>query len=152
MANDLRDAITSVELNDTDQLKKGTDKLGYDFSALPEEDILNVVWEILKPLQAQQRELHAQISEIHGYIKKAFGRDSDNASSQGATGARGIQGIKGDTGSQGIQGVKGDTGNSGSDGSDAVVSGHTGTQAFLTSTRGATKTLTIKNGLITGIK
>ena len=147
MANDLRASVSGEELTDTKQKLKATNKLGYDFTSLAEEDVLNTVWEMIKPLNEQQRNLRQQMDEVQKYLIKAFGRDADSAASQGAkgnTGAAGSQGI------QGIQGSKGDTGPQGASGADS--SAFTGTQAFLTSTRGATKTITVSKGLITGIR
>ena len=64
---------------------------------------------------------------------------------------KGDTGATGATGAAGATGAKGDKGDKGDDGSDAVVSGFTGTQAFLIDTRGRTRTITVSNGLVTRI-
>lgn len=107
MVNDLRASATSTSLTDSSQKQKGADKIGYDFTADSTEHTLNTVWEMLKPLQAQQRETHTQVAEIITYLNRAFGRDSSLAASQGP------KGDKGDTGAQGAQGIQGPTGNTG---------------------------------------
>ena len=116
MANDLRASKSGSKLTDTAQKKLGTDAYGQDFIA---EDVqMNAVIEMLKPLQEQQRNLHDEIDELQKYLIKAFGRDSDNASSQGAQGIQGIQGSKGDKGDIGNTGSAGSNGSDGSDGAD----------------------------------
>jgi hypothetical protein len=121
----LRGSITSTALTDASQLQRGTDKLGVDFSIDPAEQTLNTMWEIIKPLNEQIRQLHAQIDELQRYLLDAFGSESGAAASAGPTGATGSAGPTGNTGatgSTGSAGAKGDTGSTGSTG----VAGSTG--------------------------
>ena len=72
----------------------------------------------------------------------------------GSAGAKGSTGSQGATGPQGATGAKGNTGNTGATGATGAAGSGTldTTQAFLTSAKGATKTVTVVDGIITQIK
>lgn len=112
----LRSSASSTALSDANQLAKGTDKLGVDFSVDPAEQTLNTMWEIIKPLNEQVRQFHAQIDELQKYLLHAFGSDSGTAASAGPAGPTGAAGGTGPTGAGGPAGPSGGTGPSGSTG------------------------------------
>ena len=64
---DLRSTVSSTALADSDQLAKGTGKLGTDFTTDETEVALNTVWEMIKPLNEQVRHLHQMQDEMLKY-------------------------------------------------------------------------------------
>ena len=80
--------------------------------------------------------------------------DTGSTGSTGSAGSNGSNGSAGATGSTGPQGSTGATGPQGATGATGAAGSGTldTTQAFLTSTKGATKTVTVVDGIITQIK
>mgnify|MGYP003982855497 CR=1 FL=1 len=139
-----------------------------------EVPISNNIVDVIEELSGELNKLHDDVHHMYKMIYNAFGSaESEQWASQGAKGDTGSAGAKGDTGasgsngtngtngSAGAKGDKGDTGSQGATGatgatgaagSDAAVSGYDSAVVLVYNSKGQTKTLTFKSGLLKSVK
>ena len=123
---DLSESLGGGTLDETDGFELNAD-------GQPVESVKVALFKIANEMRGEIENIREDMEDLHGYVRSAFGTDSDNATSQGpqgpvgATGAAGAKGDTGSTGPQGPQGHKVKKGDQGPKG-DKGDKGNTGSQ------------------------